>query len=387
MEQAKPLCEYYKKCGGCTAQHIAYETQLENKKKWIINELKNNSIDFKGEVKVFGSEPYHYRNRMDFLFMGGGLGLRRKEEFENILPIYKCVISNEKINTLLDEVWAWVQENQKDLHASQISKYFGDFKYAVIRSSEFMESSTVVFVLKDYAPNRKRHIEMIKKYKDVTTANNLVVVSIPEPDEEGEEVINEPIECFALKGLVDMKEKILGNRIAFNSNSFFQNNSKVAEKMVLHTKEILQKYETKNAILADLYGGAGTFGICLRELFAKTFIIDNEPLNITAAQKNIKLMKYQNVEAMCKDPGAISNLKHSNKPFFLISDPPRSGMEKKVIDRILLTKPDVMIYVSCNPSKLASDLRKFQKHYALESVAFFDLFPQTPHIEVIAELK
>ncbi|MEM3127049.1 MAG: 23S rRNA (uracil(1939)-C(5))-methyltransferase RlmD, partial [Candidatus Woesearchaeota archaeon] len=74
--EVKPLCLYFGDCGGCSAQHISYEVQLENKKNLVINELRNNNIELSENIQIFYSEPYFYRNRMDFVFFDEGIGLR-----------------------------------------------------------------------------------------------------------------------------------------------------------------------------------------------------------------------------------------------------------------------------------------------------------------------
>ncbi len=85
---AEPLCPYFGKCGGCSAQHIDYEAQVENKKKVVQQALGVS------EVKVFTGSPYSYRNRMDFIFHPQGVGLRKRSEWQKIIDIERCVIAN-----------------------------------------------------------------------------------------------------------------------------------------------------------------------------------------------------------------------------------------------------------------------------------------------------
>ncbi|MEM2138842.1 MAG: 23S rRNA (uracil-5-)-methyltransferase RumA, partial [Candidatus Woesearchaeota archaeon] len=96
----EPLCPYFGKCGGCLAQHIDYNLQLQNKK----NVVKNATGFDSDKIKVFCDEPYYYRNRMDFIFHKKGIGFREKGKWHSIVNIEKCYIANEKINNLVKEI-------------------------------------------------------------------------------------------------------------------------------------------------------------------------------------------------------------------------------------------------------------------------------------------
>ena len=82
---ANPLCEYFGVCGGCTAQHIDYQQQLENKNKALARAINYNSIE------VFSANEYRYRNKLELLFIPNGLGLRKKDKPSQIVEIEKCV--------------------------------------------------------------------------------------------------------------------------------------------------------------------------------------------------------------------------------------------------------------------------------------------------------
>ncbi|MBS3141874.1 23S rRNA (uracil-5-)-methyltransferase RumA, partial [Candidatus Woesearchaeota archaeon] len=119
-----PLCPYFGTCGGCTSQHIAYEDQVLQKRKAL------ESATGTQEVRVITGNPYHYRNRMDFVFHPRGLGLRRKGEWWSIVDIERCVISNANLNTLLAEV----RSSFNEVEAFDVKKKRGLYRYAVIRT-------------------------------------------------------------------------------------------------------------------------------------------------------------------------------------------------------------------------------------------------------------
>lgn len=378
--ETKPLCPYFGKCGGCTSQHIAYALQAENKKQMVVNELKKNDINFPPDVKLISGKDYFYRNRMDFVFSKDGPGLREKGRFMDIVQIRKCVISNDKINKLLDEVWQWFNVNKDKLDVFDVKRNIGTLRYSVIRASENTDSSTITFILNDDSNKIAEHSELIREFADKTSAENVIIGRVPKNTD-----LSTSADSFEVKGSIKIEENVLGNKIVFHSQSFFQNNSKMAEEMVGYCKELLEKNNTKDATLVDLYGGAGTFGICLSEIFKKTMIIDSEGLNIDCAKENVE--GNDKIEAIACDAASIQKLNIKEKELFMITDPPRSGMHPKAIANIVNLKPKILIYVSCNPQQMAKELKTFQKYYDIDSVAVFDLFPQTPHTEAVVEMK
>lgn len=335
----EPLCTYFRKCNGCDTQHMEYSAQLENKKINLQKKLNQDNI------KIFPSKEYFYRNRLDILFHKKGVGLRGKKE---IIPIERCVICNEGINNIIKEL------NSFDYDLTT-------FKSAIIRSTSY--SDAICFKLNKDSNKIKDAMEQIKKL-------NIENISVSYGDER-----------FVLKGEELIKERLMGHDFLHNSSGFFQNNTEIAEKMQEYVHNILKKYNTKDAHLLDLYGGVGTFGIISSGLFRKTTIVENFKESIDCAKMNMN----KKCEAFVLDSSKIKRLKLSH-PLFIITDPPRSGMDEKTINAIKELQPDLIIDISCNPEKLRKDIKKFTK-YKLVSVAMFDMFPQTNHIEAVVELK
>jgi len=158
----------------------------------------------------------------------------------------------------------------------------------------------------------------------------------------------------------------------------------MAEKMHMYVNSLLKKYETKNAMLLDLYGGVGTFGIMNSELFKTVITIESLKECTDSANRNIELNNSKNVKAVTLDAKNIKKIS-VQQPLFVITDPPRSGMDERTIQQLNLWKPEVIVYISCNVEQLRRDIPKF-KNYKINSAALFDLFPQTPHSEAIVEL-
>ncbi|MBI2140444.1 23S rRNA (uracil(1939)-C(5))-methyltransferase RlmD [Candidatus Woesearchaeota archaeon] len=372
---ATPLCPYFGKCGGCSAQHIEYSLQAENKKNTLAHALGGSFEP--GSIQLFTGKEYFYRSRVDMAFHKGGLGFREKKRWNEIVDVEQCVIAEEAINVLIKEIREFFGGN----YYFDRKRNTGTIKYAVIRCSSL--SSAVSFVLNKTSPDLKEVIAKITSFAQGSSAENvLVTYSAPEMDESTSG------DYFAVKGTDMLKEAFLGKTFLFNAQGFFQNNRILAEKMLEHVHGLLKKHDTNNAALLDLYGGVGTFGITNAELFRDVFIVESASQSIQAAEKNILENQIKNAKAFCLDANQIRRLGLTGitRPIFAVTDPPRSGMEMKAISALKELKPKVIVYISCNALQLKKDLKKFQ-NYAVKSAALLDFFPQTLHMESVVELE
>lgn len=363
----KPLCQYFGQCGGCSWQHIKYDVQLENKKKAL-----ENAINFY-EIRVFSGKEYWYRNRMDMIFHAGGIGFRKRGEWQKIVDIDKCVISNDRLNELISEVRGFFSKADY----FDIKKRSGTFCYTVIRTPN--EGSCISFVLNEDSARLKEAIERIKEFSVKTTADNIIVTYV-HPNTN----LSVSDNFFVVKGKDMLKEKYLGKEFLYSVQGFFQNNHEMAEKMQEYCNGLLKSYNTREAHLFDLYGGVGTFAIINSGLFRGVTIVESDRRSTDAAKENIKINKINNTEAVLLDSKYLKRLAFPEN-LFVITDPPRSGMHQKTIEQLKKLRPKVIIYISCNVQQLGRDLEKF-KDYKIKSSALFDLFPQTTHIEAIVEL-
>lgn len=356
-----PLCTYFGKCGGCTSQHLDYSLQLQNKKQWLAKALNWNPAN----IVVFSDKEYFYRNRMDLFFSSQGIGLRKKDQPAKIIPVEKCVIAQEGINKLLKEVQAFFS-----LHPALPS-----LKSVILRSQE--NDSSACFLLDENQEKLTEAAYLVKAFAPVTSAEQVMITF-------SSEEAGFPQESEVLKGTGYLKEIFLKRTFFYPAQGFFQNNSVLAEKMLGYSSQMLRKYPTADAHLLDLYGGVGTFGIINSSLFKSVTIVENSSLSITAAQKNIVENNIHNARAFVLDAKQLRKITLP-KPLYIITDPPRSGMDPKVIQQLRELQPEVILYISCNFHQLAKEVQKF-KEYTLKSVALFDLFPHTPHLECMMEL-
>jgi tRNA (uracil-5-)-methyltransferase len=356
----EPKCRYFGRCGGCDTQHIEYSLQLKNKVNTV-----SSLLSIPPElIKVVSLDEYGYRNRMDFVVYSKGIGLRERSKWNSIVEIEECAISNSKLNLLLTEVRQFFNHERR-----------AAIEYAVIRTPS--PTSSVSIVLNEDSQKREETKNEVHEFARRTTADNVCVAYVA-----GGTGASISENFHVMKGSPYLKEKFNGLTFEFHSQSFFQNNSKMAEQMIAYTKKLL----SKGIDLLDLYGGVGTFGLSMSAMFNRITVVENSSLSIECAKRNISSLKLKNVEAYVLDAKNIGKLKFSDD-LQVITDPPRTGMEPKAMTALFALNPKKIVYISCNPIKLKNELVKFtKKGYVLKSVALFDMFPQTNHMEVIAEL-
>jgi 23S rRNA (uracil-5-)-methyltransferase RumA len=362
----EPKCKYFNKCGGCSAQHIDYSIQLDNKKKVL---QQCTGFD---DIEVFSDKEYNYRNRMDLIFTYNGLGFREEGKWNKVINIDRCEIADERINELITEI----QDNFKEIDVFNVNKQYGTYKFAVMRATR--KGTSISFTLNSDSKKLKDAVDKIKEYSKVSKADNIVITYV-----EAKENMAISDDFFVVKGKSRLEEEFLGKEFTFSVQGFFQNNTIMAEKMHDYVNSILKKYDTKTSHLLDLYGGVGTFGIINASLFKGVTIVEEFEGSITAAKKNLRKNNVE-AEAIAMDAKQIIKLKLP-RDLVVINDPPRSGMNVKTIKTLNELKPKLIIYISCNPKQLCKELAFFN-NYKIKSAAMFDLFPHTPHSEAVIEL-
>ena len=184
--------------------------------------------------------------------------------------------------------------------------------------------------------------------------------------------------------LVYGKNKIIAQmdkyKFLVSSNSFFQVNTPVATAMYKYIDSLIPKTN----VIFDLYCGTGTIGIFVSNKADKVVGLEINKDAIKDANENKKINNLNNIDFY---EANASNIKQKTnlKPDVIIVDPPRSGLDDKMIEDIKNLKPNKLIYVSCDPMTLARDLKKLD--YNIISIKGFNMFPNTYHIESVSVLK
>ncbi len=389
MEQQ--LCKHFGVCGGCEFQNLPYLQQLSNKKKYIQELFKEFSVDYISDV-VPSVDIWYYRNKMEFIIGKENnrvvSGLRQKGKFYKIVDLSECKISYDEIGKVLNIVKSWVEEN--NLEPYNLLTHKGKVRYLAFKHSKtenkIMLNLVVTGTKYQIENNEKKYFdELVKLYSQLPNVDS-IYVSINNLISDNAT----PEEVFHFYGRKFIVENVNGVNYNIYPHIFFQTNTKCCE--VLY-KLIIQEIEEGNTL--DLYCGSGgiTLQVAKYKPNGKIIGVDNSKSNILIALENLKSNNFaeDKIEFVCDNVETfvqklwkskfISNLSN------IIVDPPRPGLSKKVKSILSDIPVNKIIYVSCNPKTLYEDLKIFIKFYKIKKLIPVDMFPHTPHIEVICVLE
>ncbi len=338
--QAK--CKHFSECGGCHYQHLPYEKQLEIKTEILIDQLKRIGKIENPPVQpmVACPNPFNYRNHIQFsLDENGKLGFQAPNS-NKIVPINECHLPESSINDFWHQL-----EFEPETDIERVSLRTG-------------KDDDLMLVLESESPEPPElEIEAGISIAHIYEENSVVIAG------------NDHIIIRAL----DRDFKV-------SAASFFQVNTVMAGKMIEHLLTNLPISPTTT--LLDLYCDIGLFSAIFAPKCKTVIGIESSPS--ACEDFTVNLDEFDNVELYEGEAeDAISHLEA--RPDVVVVDPPRAGLDKRVVDGILKLNPKHIAYVSCDPSTLARDAaRLIVGGYKLNEVTPFDLFPQTFHIESIS---
>jgi 23S rRNA (uracil1939-C5)-methyltransferase len=382
--RVEPECPIYKECGGCQLQHMSYEGQLKAKEKQVSDVLQR--IGKLENVKVhpvIGMEnPWRYRNKAQVPIgenEGGLIGGFYQQRSHQIIDMKACIIQQEKN----DEVVKKVKEicNINGVRAYDEQKHKGELRHIMARYG--LKSGEVMVVLvtrTNELTGKKKIIEEIVKtipgVKSIVQNINSKKTNVIFGDETkvlwGEEIIYDSIG--------DIK-------FAISAKSFYQVNPD--QTKVLYDKALEYADLTGEENVIDAYCGIGTISLFLAQKARKVYGVEIVPEAIEDAKKNAELNGISNVEFAVGEAETVIPEWYENGVVadVLVVDPPRKGCDDKLLQTIINMKPKKVVYVSCNPATLARDLRVLEDGgYQTVEVQPVDMFPQTMHVECVAQL-
>ena len=387
-------CPYFSYCGGCTWQNMSYENQLIYKRKIVQESIERLAGIENCEVEpVAESENVlGYRNKMEFSFAdnrwllpeelgnmaiskGFALGLHVPGTFDKILHIENCLLQSKTANKILLYVSDYAKK--KNLQPYGIRSHKGFLRFLMLRESSYTGKIMVNIItayedIKSLKPLADDLMKNIPQIAGVINNINSKLAQIAVGEYE-----------ILLAGESFIQEKLAGMYFNISANSFFQTNTIQAEKLY----DFVVKFANlkPDEIVWDLYSGTGTIGLILAKMAKKVIGFEVVESAVKDAFKNAREHKVENIDFIAGDLlHKLQNAAH--KPDVLITDPPRSGMHEKVTHYINEIQPKRIVYVSCNPTTLARDLKILSLNYLIEKIQPVDMFPQTYHIETVVKL-
>lgn len=410
-------CPHAGVCGGCLWQHLSYEAQIELKKRMVnaafektghgeriemvtpcppITDRERLKIDEMLDAGASGkrgvpgrtmSEPRSeartdrdfrafHRNRMDYAVgWNGEIGLKEYGSWNRYVDLKTCLLLNDGVGKILECVRGWMKT--ADLQPWDAKFYSGDVRYVVIREGKATKERMIVVVLRDLsrATDAARR-DLLDRLSPFATS-----ILLGEQSLKTDVSLSQRFE--PLKGNPWIEEVVNGVRYRIAPNAFFQTNSGMAAAL----QNTVAAFVGAPSRLLDLYCGLGFFGIFLAvkmpSLRVSGFEIDAGA--IALATQNAEANGVSGRCDFVSGPAEDLSWKEIDADAVIL-DPPRSGLHPRVLKTVLEKRPETIVYVSCNVHRLAEELKDFKTAYRVERLAAIDLFPHTPHVEVVAKL-
>ncbi len=398
-KRVEPRCEHFGVCGGCKWQHMGYEHQLFYKQKEVENNLRRiGHLDLPESNPILGSkEQYFYRNKMEFSFSDSrwltleeiqseieikeknALGFHIPGMWDKILDIKKCHLQADPSNAIRLEVKDFAVKNN-------ISFFNPRNQYGMLRTLMIRTTSTgEVMVLIQFFEEDKEKRELLlnhltESFPEITSLQFVI------NKKQNDTIYDQEIICFA--GRDHIIEEMEELQFKINAKSFYQTNSEQAYELYKVAREFAGL--TGKELVYDLYTGTGTIAQFVSKNAKKVIGIESVPEAIEDAKSNAANNKIENVDFFVGDMKNVFNkdfIETHGTPDIIITDPPRDGMHKDVVQQILNIAPKKVVYVSCNSATQARDLELMKHLYKVAKVQAVDMFPQTHHVENVVLLE
>ena len=345
-KRIQPVCEHFGTCGGCKWQDMGYEHQLYFKQKEVTNNLTRlGHIDLPEVSPILGSEQqYFYRNKMEFSFSDSrwltqeeiesnealedrnALGFHIPGMWDKILDVRKCWLQADPSNTIRNAVKQFAVENDLEFFNTRNQK--GLLRTMMIRTSTTGEIMVLIQFFRDDTVKRELLLDFLSEtFPEITSLQYVI------NEKANDTIYDQNVICY--NGLDHIFEDMEGLRFKINAKSFYQTNSEQAYQLYKITRHFagLSGHE----LVYDLYTGTGTIAQFIAKKAKKVVGVEAVPDAIEAAKENAQLNNIKNVEFVVGDMKKVFNdsfIKVHGHPDVIITDPPRDGMHKDVVQQM-----------------------------------------------------
>ena len=334
-QRVAPRCPYFGRCGGCHYQHAGYEFQLEAKRAILAEELRRvGKIEPPEEIAVVAADPWGYRNRAQLHIEKGRIGYREARSHK-LCAIDSCPIASPKINQTIGALAGMLRDSRWPRFLRSV-EIFTD------------ERQVQLSVLETERPVARRFFDWCAE-----TIPGLVA------------------------GALDYQDRFRVSR-----NAFFQVNRYLADKLV---EIALEGVGGETAL--DVYAGVGLFSLDLARRFRQAAAVESGAAAAGDLAFNAERAGLANLRVERRTAEAYLDALE-RAPDFVLLDPPRAGLGKAVVQRLIDLRPPAVTIVACDPATLARDLAALLgAGYRIEKMTLVDLFPQTYHLETVVRLR
>jgi 23S rRNA (uracil1939-C5)-methyltransferase len=378
---------------------MGYEHQLYYKQKEVTNNLTRiGHIELPEITPILGaSSPYFYRNKMEFSFSDSrwltqeevqsdadlgdrnALGFHIPGMWDKILDIKKCHLQADPSNAIRNAVKQFALDN--DFEFFNTRNQTGLLRTMMIRTSSTGDVMVVIQFFKEDKAKRVLLLDFLAEtFPQISSLQYII------NEKANDTIYDQEVICY--KGEDHIFEQMEGLKFKINAKSFYQTNSDQAFELYKITRDLAGL--TGNELVYDLYTGTGTIAQFVAKQAKKVIGVEAVPDAITAAKENAQLNDINNVEFFVGDMKHVFNdefITAHGHPDVIITDPPRDGMHKDVVQQILNIAPKKVVYVSCNSATQARDLELMDAMYKVTKTQAVDMFPQTFHVENVVLLE
>ena len=381
VKSEKSLCPVHGKCGGCQLLDMPYEKQLKQKQKQVNKLLK----PYCNTEKIIGMEnPFHYRNKVHAVFGhrkdGTVISGIYQQGTHFIVPVDECLIEDKRADAIIRDI--------RDLLKSfKIKTYnedtgYGLFRHVLVRTGHHSGQVMVVLVLgSPILPSKNNFVKALRKlHPEITT----IILNVN--NQKTSMILGEKETVLYGKGYIE--DELCGHIFRISSKSFYQVNTVQTEK--LYTKAIELAGLTGKERVIDAYCGIGTIGLIASDKAKEVISVELNPDAVKDAIVNAKRNGIKNVRFYQNDAGVFMRqmADEGESADVVFMDPPRSGSDEKFLSSVVTLNPKRVVYVSCDPTTLARDLKYLTKHgYSAVTVVPVDMFPATEHVETVVLLS
>ncbi|WP_452600434.1 23S rRNA (uracil(1939)-C(5))-methyltransferase RlmD, partial [Pontimicrobium sp. MEBiC01747] len=392
-KRVTPACEHFGTCGGCKWQDMGYEHQLFYKEKEVTNNLTRiGHIELPEVTPILGSKAqYFYRNKMEFSFSDSrwltieevqsdedlgdrnALGFHIPGMWDKILDIKTCHLQADPSNAIRNAVKEFAIKNELEFFNTR--NQTGLLRTMMIRTASTGDIMVMIQFFKEDKVKRELLLDFLANTFPEITSLQYVINS-----KANDTIYDQDVICY--KGQDHIFEEMEGLKFKINAKSFYQTNSEQAYELYKLTRDCAGL--TGDELVYDLYTGTGTIAQFVSKNAKKVVGVESVPDAITAAKENALLNGIDNVDFYVGDMKNVFNQEFINthgQPDVIITDPPRDGMHKDVVQQILNVAPKKIVYVSCNSATQARDLALMDATYKVTKTQAVDMFPQTHHVE------
>jgi 23S rRNA (uracil1939-C5)-methyltransferase len=378
-------CPHFGVCGGCRFQSLDYDVQAGAKEQQVRDALARigRIQDAPVEPILPAASLYHYRNKLEYSFTaseeGVELGFHRAGRWDEVIAIDVCLLTTALGNAIRDAVRDWAREEKLEPYDQANGE--GYLRHLVYREGRNTGQVMVVLVT---APGERFEtgyvVDVLRRFPEVRSIHWAI-------NDTPAERTNLPTRL--LWGEEAIEEQLLGLRVRIRPGAFLQTNTEMAEQLYGLARDFAGLAGTENVF--DLYCGTGTIGLALAGHARAVWGLEISEEAVACAIENAELNGIENAHFFAGNVGqAIEELvEEAGTPDLVVVDPPRAGLAGKALRRLGAIGAPKVVYVSCNPTTLASDVKVLGEEfgYELRRCRPVDMFPHTPHVESVSLLE